>query len=164
MKLSPYPHQVHEQLPIWTPRRCDILCGPGKFVFNHPGNVRFRRMVEQRSKDYDAASKALKTRVVQTILSEVRATGARLLRKHPIYAWWNVVEDDGSLKSLRDKTTHCLRLCLTKNRSPDASHSSRTHASSPGMETHHDVQGGQQDDGKFLQIKGVDIPRRRTTT
>lgn len=155
---------VHE-LPILTPRSCDILCGPGKFVFNHPGNVRFRRMVEQRSKDYyNAASKALKTGVVKTILSEVRATGARLLRKHPIYAWWNVVQDDSNLKALRDKTTHYLRRFLTKNRPNDAFHSS-AHASSPGMMHRRAVQvGKQQDDGKFVQIKGVAIPCLRTTT
>lgn len=113
MMVQPQLHD--EEGPIvMAPERCDILCGSGHFVFNHPGNVQFRGIVEKRAEDYaNAPTRAVKTRVVKSIVFEVRATGARILKKHPIHLWWNVVGESDP-KVLRDKTTHHLRAFLTK--------------------------------------------------
>lgn len=102
---------------VLAPRRRDILCGTGRSVSNHPGNLHFRRSVERRAEEYgNASTKAIKSRVVKSIIFEAQASGARMLRKHPIYLWWNVVEDR-DCKVLRDKTTQYLRAFLASKRS-----------------------------------------------
>lgn len=113
MMVQPQPHDEEGSI-VMAPERRDILCGSGHFAFNHPGNVRFREIVEEKAEDYaNAPTRAVKTRVVKSIVFEVLATGARTLKKHPIHPWWNAVGESDP-KALRDKTTHYLRALLAK--------------------------------------------------
>lgn len=108
-------HQ-HEEAPtiVLVPRQCDILCGTGRSVFNHPGNVNFREMLERSAEAYaNVSTRLIKSKVVKAIISEVLASGARILKKDPLYLWWTVLEDRDR-KVLRDKTTHYLRTFLAK--------------------------------------------------
>lgn len=112
MQISPQHHKGHVLI---VPRRCDVLCGWGHVVLNHPGNMLFQSIVKKKAEGYaNASTKLLKSRVTKSILSEVRATGARVLKKDPIYPLWHVVDDGTSSdKVMRDKTTRLLRAFLT---------------------------------------------------
>lgn len=102
--------------PKVVPRAYDIMCGSGHLVFSHPGNVDFRSTVEEHAENYaNAPTKMLKSRVAKVILAKVRAPGARVLKKDPVYDSWHVATNPD--KVLRDKITNYLRVFLMKNRS-----------------------------------------------
>lgn len=106
-------HQVPDQ-PLVVPERHDILCGSGHAIFSHPGNMRFRSIVENKAQQYDnAVTRSDRIRITKGILFELRSTGARVLKKHPIYPLWSPVVGAKRNKVLRDKTTHYLRVFLT---------------------------------------------------
>lgn len=105
---------------VVTPHRHDILCGSGALVVDHPGNVRFRAIVENKAQHYARAStKGQKSNVIRSIISEVRSTGARVLTKYPLCrsSWCLVLGAKGD-KILRDKITYYLRACLAAMSSP----------------------------------------------
>lgn len=57
-----------------------------------------------------------KSTIIKSIISDSRLTGARALRKHPIYDIWYVAEGEDKNKILRDKATYLLRIAVAKNR------------------------------------------------
>eukprot|EP00523_Entomoneis_sp_CCMP467_P023275 CAMPEP_0168830644 /NCGR_PEP_ID=MMETSP0727-20121128/1636_1 /TAXON_ID=265536 /ORGANISM="Amphiprora sp., Strain CCMP467" /LENGTH=361 /DNA_ID=CAMNT_0008883879 /DNA_START=66 /DNA_END=1151 /DNA_ORIENTATION=- len=57
----------------FSPGEHDVICGRGKQVYQHEGNVRFRSLVAERMNEYDEAeSKAEKTMIVSQIIDHVR--------------------------------------------------------------------------------------------
>lgn len=98
-----------------TPQRYDILCGRGRgWVFQHPGNVLFRAVVEKKARHYASAStKAQKSSIIRAIASEVLSTGARVLTKYvPCLSLWCHVLGAKGDKMLRNKINYHLRVCL----------------------------------------------------
>lgn len=99
---------LRQNLTPAEPDTEDILCGSGRVVAEHQGNVRFQRLVAQRYNDYvETDSKKLKTRVTTETLREVLSTGGRFLKKHPIYDLWYICLKQEKVG--RDKISHLLR-------------------------------------------------------
>lgn len=59
----------------FEPGENDVICGRGKEVLRHPGNIRYRRLLERHGKAYDEASsdKVTKSRIVSSVIEEVRS-------------------------------------------------------------------------------------------
>lgn len=99
---------IHQNLTPATPNSEDVLCGSGRVVVEHPGNVRFQRLVAQRHNAYvETDSKKVKTRVTTEALREVLSTGGRFLKRHPIYDLWYICLKQEKVG--RDKISHLLR-------------------------------------------------------
>jgi hypothetical protein len=61
--------------PNFQPGNFDVICARGKRALQHPGNVRFRNMVEMHLQVYSqASSKLQKSSIVTTIVDHVRRT------------------------------------------------------------------------------------------
>lgn len=107
---------VHDPAAIiLTPQELDIICGSGKFVSTHPGNKRFKLIVNKYYPDYNvAASKQDKMRVTNKVIDELLTSGSttRFLKKDPIFERYYV----GSKRAGRDKVSHCLRQMVDKKK------------------------------------------------
>ena len=66
-------HEVCEYSTINELKENDVICGRGKHCFNHPGNRKFRYLVETFLSSYaEASCKLEKSIVVSRIVDEVR--------------------------------------------------------------------------------------------
>lgn len=93
---------------VKEPSENDVLCGRGGSINSHPGNERFRLLVEKRKRVYlTARFKREKRLIASSIVSEIRAlkpTGRFLSRDAKTGKW----KDIGDEKA-RDKTSQALR-------------------------------------------------------
>jgi len=90
------------------PRDNDVLCGRGGNINTHPGNSRFRDLVEQRKISYiDAQFKRDKRRISQSILDDIKGLtpAGRFLTRHEKDGPWREIDEDKA----RDKTSQALR-------------------------------------------------------
>eukprot|EP00934_Nitzschia_sp_Nitz4_P008353 Nitzschia sp. Nitz4//scaffold74_size92883//47486//53507//NITZ4_004826-RA/size92883-augustus-gene-0.13-mRNA-1//-1//CDS//3329557604//8343//frame0 len=81
----------------------DIVFGRGAPLRRHPGNIRFREIVESFTAQYKAASKHEKTDIIKQVIQQVSENGSRFL-----------IMEDGSVKSatpdeIRMKVSHRFR-------------------------------------------------------
>jgi len=93
---------------ILDPHDNDVLCGRGGYINSHPGNERFRKLVEKRKRVYLAARfKREKRLVANSIVSEIRALEkpGRFLAKDSKTGNWFDIGDEKA----RDKTSQALR-------------------------------------------------------
>jgi len=93
---------------IREPHDNDVLCGRGGSINSHPGNERFRQLVEKRKRVYlTARFKREKRLIANSILSEIRSLKppGRFLAKDTKAGNWR---DIGNEKA-RDKTSQALR-------------------------------------------------------
>lgn len=100
---------------VFRPRDLDIICGSGKLVFNHPGNKRFRGIINKYHSEYlPASTKREKMTVTTKVFDEVMSSGAtRFLKKDPIFDKYSVANN----RVGRDKVSHCLRgISVSKSR------------------------------------------------
>jgi hypothetical protein len=77
---APSPTIERSQLGVhFQPSDSSVICGRGKFSYNHPGNRRFRVLLSMFVKDYSKAVKAgrklVKSAIVSTVVAMVRQTG-----------------------------------------------------------------------------------------
>jgi hypothetical protein len=87
------------------PSENDVLCGRGGSINSHPGNERFRILVEKRKRVYlTARFKREKRLIACSIVSEIRALNPFLSRDAKSGLW----KDIGDEKA-RDKTSQALR-------------------------------------------------------
>jgi hypothetical protein len=85
---------------ILQPCANDILCGKGKYFFNHEGNKRFRVIVNKYVNDYRKASHRKKrSEIVKAVVYETLKTGARFLKKAERKSEWC----DGGESIAKDK-------------------------------------------------------------
>mmetsp|Transcript_29907 Transcript_29907/g.49347 ORF Transcript_29907/g.49347 Transcript_29907/m.49347 type:complete len:567 (-) Transcript_29907:362-2062(-) len=108
---------------ITKPGPNDVLCGRGGGTNNHPGNVKFRHMINEHKLRYLAASKVEKPKVAREVVKLWRGlepSGRILARKDDskrgpgsVKAEGNVWHDVGDKKA-REKASQCLR-----ERTPD---------------------------------------------
>lgn len=83
----------------------DVLRGRGQNVFDHPGNARFRREVENLRPHYNSCkNKKEKTVVSEELIRRVQSYGGRFLDRDPSGNWFE--EDDGTA---RKKCSQALR-------------------------------------------------------
>ena len=88
---------------VGVPARFDVLLGRGKACHEHPGNVRFRHLVEEFTSTYHASSKNQKTKVTREILTTVKESSGRFLKESD--SGW--VEVDTEVARL--KVSHAFR-------------------------------------------------------
>lgn len=88
-----------------VPTRIDVINGKGKAIQDHPGNIRFRNIVNMHRKKYQAATtrKAEKSRIASEIVLMIRSEGGRFLQHH-----LGSYSDVGDAKA-KEKVSHALR-------------------------------------------------------
>ena len=95
---------------VWVkePHDNDVLCGRGGSINSHPGNERFRQLVEKRKRVYlTARFKREKRLIANSILSEIRTIdppGRFLTRDTKTGTWYDIGDEKA-----RDKTSQALR-------------------------------------------------------
>lgn len=105
--------QIHlasqdSQMQGFTPTATDVICGRGKNVFEHEGNINFRGIVTARLPEYKAAvSKTQKSAVVSSVFDEVTIDGF-FIKQNPQTERWYVVAEAAA----REKISQCFRDCL----------------------------------------------------
>ena len=108
---------------IAKPTEHDVLCGRGGGTNNHPGNVKFRLLINDYKLRYLAASKVDKPKVARDVVDAWRSLnppGRFLARKGDSKKGPGSVKADGNVwydvgdKKAREKASQCLR-----ERTPD---------------------------------------------
>mmetsp|Transcript_3897 Transcript_3897/g.5951 ORF Transcript_3897/g.5951 Transcript_3897/m.5951 type:complete len:295 (-) Transcript_3897:163-1047(-) len=88
------------------PSKHDVLCGRGGKINEHPGNVRFRAIVEQYKEQYNLASnKNNKANISRDVVGQIYDVGGRFLKKDAMTNLWFEEDLDHALK----KTSQALR-------------------------------------------------------
>jgi hypothetical protein len=93
---------------VKEPTENDVLCGRGGSINSHPGNERFRTLVEKRKRVYlTARFKREKRLIANSIVSEIRSLKppGRFLSRDPKSGQWTDIGDEKA----RDKTSQALR-------------------------------------------------------
>jgi len=96
-----------ESIESIEPRDNDVLCGRGGSINTHPGNARFRELVEKRKRSYIDAFKREKRLIAESILKDIRRlspSGRFLTRAVKGGPWVEISEEKA-----RDKTSQGLR-------------------------------------------------------
>lgn len=80
MVMDVFDQYVNDEIEICNNKQeagdMDVICGRGRQAYNHPGNRRFRKLVEDNYGSYSGAtSKVRKSMVVSSILDKVREWG-----------------------------------------------------------------------------------------
>lgn len=142
---------IKQNLTPADPTDDDVLCGSGRVVLEHPGNIRFQRLVEQKYDEYleTADSKVAKTRLTTETLREVVSTGGRFLKKHAIYDLWYVCSKQKKVG--RDKISHLLRQ-MARRSGP------LLPVQAPVQEENMQIYGRQQEDQNDREAEGRCIP------
>lgn len=91
---------------IEKPGDGDILCGKDKTFNLHPGNLRFRQLIEAHAPAYARAdSKQNKMKITKSIVDTIQIHGSRFLEKVDGSLYWSELAN----AKARDKTSHALR-------------------------------------------------------
>jgi len=85
--------------------RNDVLCGRGGGTNVHPGNRRFRDLINANRRAYLKARKNDKPNISRSIVRTVREMNGRFLKKDDKAGLWFEIGDDGA----REKTSQALR-------------------------------------------------------
>jgi len=95
----------------FVPGEYDVICGRGRRIFMHPGNVRFRRIVEDCLAEYsNTVTKMEKTFILGDIIAQVRANSpdGGFVKKDAKDGRWYEVGD----YLAREKTSQAFRDAL----------------------------------------------------
>jgi hypothetical protein len=87
-----------------APNQDDVLFGRGKTVVEHPGNTRFRQVVDVYMNQYEAAGRLEKTCIAEIIVRMVKDSSGRFLKREDGGEWEEV--DDATA---RKKVAHAFR-------------------------------------------------------
>lgn len=94
---------------ISTPSDIDILCAKDKTYSKHPGNLKYRELIEEHAQSYtNESSKQIKMKVTKHIVEHLEALGARFLRR---IQGQDVCWEEITTQEARDKISHALRFC-----------------------------------------------------
>lgn len=85
--------------------RNDVLCGRGGGTNVHPGNRRFRDLINANRRAYLKARKNDKPAISRSIVRTIREMDGRFLKKDEKKGLWFEIGDDGA----REKTSQALR-------------------------------------------------------
>jgi hypothetical protein len=75
LRISPSKESSYDSGLLSSHGSLDIFCGRGIGFFDHPGNQRMLRIVQQYEAQYQAASKSEKTSITQYVVRIIRNTG-----------------------------------------------------------------------------------------
>ncbi|CAB9524009.1 Nitrilase family, member 2 [Seminavis robusta] len=91
---------------------CDVICGNKKETLTHPGNERFKVLMELRLQQYNrCTARQDKSDIVKEIINAVRDYDGHFLRQTDEGRWVDV----GNIKA-REKCGHAIRDTLKRNR------------------------------------------------
>jgi hypothetical protein len=83
----------------------DVLCGRTAESYAHPGNTRFREIVQQRRKEYRSATRRSdKNLITKQVIQSVQQPGGRFLRFDARVGWTPLSDED-----MYEKVSHALR-------------------------------------------------------
>ena len=106
------PDDITQQIPIPPSKegikfysRNDVLCGRGGGTNVHPGNRRFRDLINANRRAYLKARKNDKPAISRSIVRTIREMNGRFLKKDEKQGLWFEIGDDGA----REKTSQALR-------------------------------------------------------
>ena len=111
--LDPSEHPAaakNEQLPksdITEPMDSDILCGRGGGTNHHPGNIKYRRVVNSLKNLYSRSSRNHKGKICHAIVNSIRDSNGRFIGRKggkEEGPWYDI----GNEKAI-EKTSQCLR-------------------------------------------------------
>jgi hypothetical protein len=109
---SASPSNLSQQAPIPASKegikfysRNDVLCGRGGGTNVHPGNRRFRDLINANRRAYLKARKNDKPAISRSIVRTIREMNGRFLKKDEKQVLWFEIGDDGA----REKTSQALR-------------------------------------------------------
>mmetsp|Transcript_11236 Transcript_11236/g.18570 ORF Transcript_11236/g.18570 Transcript_11236/m.18570 type:complete len:434 (+) Transcript_11236:94-1395(+) len=109
---SASPSDLPQQTPIPPSKegikfysRNDVLCGRGGGTNVHPGNRRFRDLINANRRAYLKARKNDKPAISRSIVRTIREMNGRFLKKDEKQGLWFEIGDDGA----REKTSQALR-------------------------------------------------------
>lgn len=101
----------------YSPCSADVLCGRGKEYYDHPGNKRFRQLVELSLPQYaNAPSKLHKTFIVKGIIETIRESGSGFVRVLEDGSWVDI--GDHSAREKVGQTFRQLRPSSAIRRKP----------------------------------------------
>jgi hypothetical protein len=96
----------------------DVLFGKEKSVVNHPGNTRFRQLIDMYLPSYESAPRGEKTRITKAIVEHIQSSSGRFLKRGPSTADNNRDTSTVSIdlgwvevdaETAYDKITHAFR-------------------------------------------------------
>lgn len=90
---------------ISIPKRMDVLLGRGKVIQEHPGNLRYRHLIETSRERYETSSKFEKTAVAEVIVKLIKESSGRFLKQDDDGTGWVEVTDEIA----REKVAHAFR-------------------------------------------------------
>ena len=101
----------------YKPSCFDICSGRGKSYEKHEGNLWFRSLIRENAVKYEnGESKSRKSKVVSSLVQQVRMAGGKFLKQDSSMRWYDMGD-----KEAREKVGHALRDFVSrKNRSDKA--------------------------------------------
>jgi hypothetical protein len=99
---------------IERPEPFDVLCGRGKPIQKHPGNIIIHRIVDEQCERYHTAPRQRKRGIADEIVQAIKKSKrleqqlpGRFIRRErdDRGAYWKEISDDAA----RDKVSHCFR-------------------------------------------------------
>ncbi|CAJ1943241.1 unnamed protein product [Cylindrotheca closterium] len=89
---------------VGLPTDVDIVCGRGRGVWSHPGNLKFKLLIECNLPAYSqAVRRKEKSLIINHVLHTMILTGARFVKQQR-NVWYALDE-----KEAREKTAHAMR-------------------------------------------------------
>jgi hypothetical protein len=99
-------HALSEKLVDYHPTADDVLCGRGKALARHPGNVKFSKAVRASLQRYSQSTKRTdKTMVVASVVSTLRKQGVRFIKKDSRSTAYVELSEDQA----KEKAGHAIR-------------------------------------------------------
>jgi hypothetical protein len=88
------------------PKPEDVLFGRGKPTRNHPGNIRFRNLMENHAEEYNKAPKFVKSLIAKKLVQIVTSSGSRFMKPmERTNNHWVMVDE----KTAQDKVSQYFR-------------------------------------------------------
>jgi hypothetical protein len=94
-----------ENFRRWVPTHVDVLCGRGSGIYKHPGNNKFRELIESYFPLYEKTCKEEKTSISMMIVEDIKALGGRFLNQDKESGEWYEIERNEA----RQKAAQALR-------------------------------------------------------
>ncbi|KAL3938627.1 MAG: hypothetical protein SGBAC_006504 [Bacillariaceae sp.] len=120
---------------VGLPTDADIVCGRGRGIWTHPGNLRLKLLIECNLQAYSqAVRRREKSLIINHVLDTMILTGARFVKKER--SVWYVIDE----KEAREKTAHAIRdflkrrrQCQDPNKTKPKKRERSKHAQSPAI-------------------------------
>ena len=86
----------------------DVMMGRGKKSNDHPGNIRFRKLIVEMSNEYNRSHTGKRARMVDEVITQIHASGGRFVQavtvanaKGEASAAWEVVSEEKALAKVK---------------------------------------------------------------